>query len=99
MTSMAAQTRGHLLLVTRDGEAFQGEMKVQRSGAEVTIVQVKRVSHIHRAVTVTSDPKGRNFAIVQVRTSLSIFVPFLILLLHIIRQYEHLLLLCMKCIK
>ena len=81
MTSVAAQTRGQFLLVTRDGEAFQGETKVQRSGAEVTTVQVKRVSHIHRAVTVTSDPKGRNFAIVQVRTSLSIFVPFLIMLL------------------
>lgn len=90
MTSVAAQTRGQLLLVTRDGEAFQGEMKVQRSGSEVITVQVKRVSHIHRAVTATSDPKGRNFAIVQVRTSLSIFVPFLISLLHIIRQYEHL---------
>ena len=90
VTSVAAQTRGQLLLVTRDGEAFQGEMKVQRPGAEVTTVQVKRVSHIHRAVTATSDPKGRNFAIVQVRTALSIFVPHLILLLHNIRQYEHL---------
>jgi hypothetical protein len=70
LTMVAAQTRGQLLLVTRDGEAFQGELKVQRSGTEFTAVQVKRVPHIHRAVAVTSDPKGRNFAVVQVRTSL-----------------------------
>jgi hypothetical protein len=88
VTSVAAQTRGQLLLVTRDGEAFQGEVKVQRSGAEVTAVQVKRVPHIHRAVTATSDPKGRNFAIVQVWTSLPIFVPFGISLSHIIKHCE-----------
>ena len=66
ITAITAQTRGQLLLVTRDGEAFEGEIKIQRSGAEFTTVKVKRLPHIHRAVTVTSDPKGRNFAIVQV---------------------------------
>jgi hypothetical protein len=90
VTSVAAQTRGQLLVVTRDGEAFQGEMKVQRSGAEVTTVQVKRVPHIHRAVTATSDPKGRNFAIVQVRASLSVFVPFLVSLSLIVIRCESL---------
>lgn len=70
LTMVAAQTRGHLLLVTRDGEAFQGELRGQRSGTEFTAVQVKRIPNVHRAVAVTSDPKGRNFAIVQVRTSL-----------------------------
>lgn len=69
LTAVAAQTRGQLLLITQDGEAFQGEVKVQRPGAKLTTVQIKRVPHIHRAVAVTSDPKGRNFAIIQVRTS------------------------------
>lgn len=70
LTAVAAQTRGQLLVVTQDGEAFQGELKVQRSVAEFTPVHVKRLPHIHRAVAVASDPKGRNFAIVQVRISL-----------------------------
>ncbi|XP_069705770.1 inhibitor of Bruton tyrosine kinase [Periplaneta americana] len=65
VTAVAAQTRGQLLLVTRDGEAFQGEIKVQRSSSESTVVRVKRLSHIHRAIAVSSDPKGRNFAVVQ----------------------------------
>ncbi|PSN38863.1 hypothetical protein C0J52_25683, partial [Blattella germanica] len=67
VTGVSAQTRGQLLLVTHDGEAFEGEIKVQKSGAEVA-VRVKRLPHIHRAVAVTSDPKGRNFAIVQVNS-------------------------------
>lgn len=65
VTAVAAQTRGQLLLVTRDGEAFQGEMKLQRSSSETTVVRIKRLSHIHRAIAVSSDPKGRNFAVVQ----------------------------------
>ena len=68
VTGVAAQTRGHLIVVTHDGEAFEGELKVQRSVAEFTTVKVKRLPHIHRAVAVSSDPKGRNFAIVQVGT-------------------------------
>ncbi|KAJ9579143.1 hypothetical protein L9F63_024751 [Diploptera punctata] len=65
VTGITAQTRGQLLLVTRDGEAFEGELKEQRSSVEFTTVKVKRLPHIHRAVAVTSDPKGRNFAVVQ----------------------------------
>jgi hypothetical protein len=70
LTGVVAQTRGQLLLITQDGEAFQGEVKVQRLGSKLTTVQLKRVPHIHRAVAVTSDPKGRNFAVIQVRTSI-----------------------------
>ncbi|CAG2065302.1 unnamed protein product, partial [Timema podura] len=91
-------TRHHLLLVTKDGEVFQGEVKqrkprkqpqdnaaclsksppaggfnkpsafhdfLERDDCEV--VMVKKLPHIHRAVSVTADLKGRNFAVIQSR--------------------------------
>lgn len=70
LTAVAAQTRGQMLRITQVGEAFQGEVEVQQPGAKLTTVQIKRVPLIHQAVALTSDPKGRNFAVIQVRTSL-----------------------------
>ncbi|KAL0275010.1 UNVERIFIED_CONTAM: hypothetical protein PYX00_003000 [Menopon gallinae] len=78
--------KNFLLLTSRDGEAFQGEIKVKKRKAlpdtekqasrkstnespqrdEYDYIKLKRVPHIHRGVNVTSDLKGRNFAITQV---------------------------------
>nr|CAD7404847.1 unnamed protein product [Timema cristinae] len=89
-------TRHHLLLVTKDGEVFQGEVKQRKprkqpqdsaaslsksplAGAfnkpsafhdflekdDCEVVMLKKLPHIHRAVSVTADLKGRNFAVIQ----------------------------------
>ncbi|XP_063243097.1 inhibitor of Bruton tyrosine kinase [Bacillus rossius redtenbacheri] len=86
-----AINRQHLLLVTADGEAFEGEVKARKSRrlhqspetqpkvpqnkwsafneflekGECEVVALKKIPHIHRAVSVTSDLKGRNFAVIQ----------------------------------
>lgn len=40
-------------------------------------VKLKRISHIHRAVSVTSDLKGRNFAVIQVHPKSGLLqIPF-----------------------
>lgn len=87
VTDFALCRTNFILFATRDGEAFEGEIRVRKpkktapggvtspgSGAkfhefleksDCEQIKVKRLLHIHRAVSVTCDPKGRNYTIVQ----------------------------------
>lgn len=38
------------------------------------LVSAKRIPYIHRAMAITSDPKGKNFAVIQVIKNLSYFL-------------------------
>ncbi|XP_049802872.1 inhibitor of Bruton tyrosine kinase [Schistocerca nitens] len=73
--------RSQLLFVTKDGEAFEGEVKMRKGRKNVPdnnkqvngiheepreFVKIRRLPHVHRGVSVASDVKGRNFAIIQV---------------------------------
>lgn len=73
--------RSQLLFVTKDGEAFEGEIKMRKGKRHVSdnnksvsgtheepreFVKIKRLPHVHRGVSVASDVKGRNFAVIQV---------------------------------
>ncbi|XP_066994710.2 inhibitor of Bruton tyrosine kinase [Anabrus simplex] len=85
MVTDVAINRSQLLLVTQDGEAFEGELKARKvkkhsqqpqqelgqpfheflDREDCEMVKVKRLPHIHRAVKISSDLKGRNFAVLQ----------------------------------
>ncbi|XP_075218309.1 inhibitor of Bruton tyrosine kinase [Lycorma delicatula] len=72
----------NLLLATKDGEGFRGEMVAKSkkklsnsvgmpksSGTDkddYLSIKLHRLPHLHRTVSITSDPKGCNFAAVQV---------------------------------
>lgn len=61
-----------LAIVTDAGEAWSGTLQQQnnvnkssRNGPK-EVIKIKRLSNIHRGVSVSSDPKGRNFCVLQV---------------------------------
>uniref|UniRef100_A0A146MBK5 Inhibitor of Bruton tyrosine kinase n=1 Tax=Lygus hesperus TaxID=30085 RepID=A0A146MBK5_LYGHE len=70
-----------LLMVTKYGEAFSGLMKTRETGVileKVTknseipcwcSVNIKQFSNMHRALSITSDPKGKNIAVIQAHPS------------------------------
>ena len=61
--------RGGLLIVSRDGEAWtgshqQGKAPRANSKAGLTdLIKLKRLPHIHRAVSAVCDSQGRNFCV------------------------------------
>jgi len=61
-----------LAIVTDAGEAWTGTLQQQNTNAKSIkneskeVIKIKRLSNIHRGVSVRSDPKGRNFCVLQV---------------------------------
>ncbi|XP_059475096.1 inhibitor of Bruton tyrosine kinase isoform X2 [Neocloeon triangulifer] len=61
-------TNQHLLFLTSDCEAFEGFFKQKKKfegDVECEVVKTKRLPNIHRAVAISCDPRGRNFAVIQ----------------------------------
>lgn len=74
-------THQYILLATKDGEGFQGEIvakskkklsssygvpKGQGSDKDDFLsIKLHRLPHLHRTLSITSDPKGQNFAVIQ----------------------------------
>lgn len=72
--------RANMMLVTEDGEAFQATVRPKNkkkqsispaknpatdSVEEFHHLKLTRLPNVHRAVSVATDPKGQNFAVVQ----------------------------------
>ncbi|KAF6207777.1 hypothetical protein GE061_016225 [Apolygus lucorum] len=70
-----------LFMVTKCGEAFYGLMKTRETGVVLEKVtksseipcwcniSVKQFANMHRALSITSDPKGKNIAFIQAHPS------------------------------
>ncbi|KAK6626719.1 hypothetical protein RUM44_009195 [Polyplax serrata] len=89
--------RTSLLLTTKDGEAFMGQIKIKKrkslaendkplspKGNEKCIdvddcdyIKLKRIPHVHRGVSIASDLKGRNFAVIQTHPKSGILIPYI----------------------
>ncbi|RZF45920.1 hypothetical protein LSTR_LSTR008297 [Laodelphax striatellus] len=61
-------SRSNVLFSTHDGNGFIGNLstKSPSNGADVPHIELQRLPHLHRTTSITCDPKGRNFAAVQV---------------------------------
>jgi len=71
IVSDVALHRSGLLIISKGGEAWTGihqQGKAVKSPKSQTfdLIKLKRIPHIHRAVSAVCDSKGRNFAILQV---------------------------------
>ncbi|KAF5293017.1 hypothetical protein FQA39_LY13786 [Lamprigera yunnana] len=75
-----ALNMNEILFITNEGEAFSGVIKfrktqeidnsvqLQKNGFRSGhLVKITKIPNVHRAVSIHTDPKGRNFAVIQVR--------------------------------
>ncbi|XP_065342837.1 inhibitor of Bruton tyrosine kinase [Cloeon dipterum] len=71
-----ALTNQHFLFTTSDKEAFEGFFKQKKKfegDVECEVVKVKRLPNIHRAISVSCDPRGRNFTVIQAHPKTALF--------------------------
>ena len=83
ITDFALYREG-MILVSDEGEAWSASWpqtnKSKRAPSPITtkvskdsiVLKLKRIPHVHRAVRAVSDPKGRNYCVLQVSPSMAL---------------------------
>ncbi|XP_039275815.1 inhibitor of Bruton tyrosine kinase [Nilaparvata lugens] len=61
-------SRNIILFSTDDGNGFIGNFTTNNKlkGSDTPYIEIQRLPHLHRTTSITCDPKGRNFAAVQI---------------------------------